>query len=102
MEKMMEQYTPESNVKTSDRILVLKPKEGAVKNSMGVTDNRLFTGENQLHCYLEPNADLWAFKLEKGGLPGPLKQKFTKFSMALEHAKKYYASRNVEISQVID
>lgn len=100
---MYEVDIPESNVKSNDRILKLRPIDGkAPKNSMGLTDNRLFTGENNLHCLLEPNADLWTFKMEMGGVPGPLKQKFTKFSSALEHAKKYYASRNVEIYEVID
>jgi len=93
----------EFNVKKDDRILVLKVKEGQKpKDSTGLVDPRLFTGENKLHAIIEPQSGLWYFKQEFGGLPQPLKQKFTKFSSALEHARRYYESRNIDIVEVID
>jgi hypothetical protein len=88
--------------KKQDRILVLKTKDGSKpKSSTGLIDPRLFTGENKLHV-IQDKTSLWIFKYEQGGLPEPLRQRFTTFDIALAQAKKYFASRNVEIIEVID
>lgn len=85
-----------------DRVLVLAPIDGKVaKNSIGNTDPRLFNGENKVHVLKEDNTNFWYFRYEMGGIPEPLKCKFTSFKLALDHARDYYARRNVEIKEVI-
>ena len=92
-----------SKERKTDRILILKPVEGEKPiSSTGMTDPRLFSGENKLHLYKDPRNNIWAFKYEMGGLPEPLKQRFTGFDLALDVARKYYGKRNVEIADVID
>ena len=87
--------------RSDDRILVLKVKDGEKpKSSTGLVDTRLFTGENKLH--LKRNRTLWEFKYDQGGVPPQLKDRFTKFDIALQHAKKYFETRNIEIEKVID
>lgn len=89
--------------KSKDRILVIKPMEGKdAKSSMGLIDTRLFTGENKLHAIQDPRNTLWSFKYDSGGLPEPLKQRFMNFTTCLQHAKTYFAKRNIEITEVID
>lgn len=85
------------------RILELKAKEGkGPKNTSGVTDSRLFTGENELYAILDEQTMLWGFKYKIGGLPEPLKQKYTSFDLLLTAAKRYYNSRNIDVVRVID
>lgn len=87
----------------SDRILILKAMEGErPKSSTGMFDPRLFSGENALHVIKDPRSNLWSFKYEHGGLQAPLKQSFTTFDQALNHARTYYKKRNIEITEVID
>ena len=88
-------------IRKTDRILLLKAREGAT-SSTGLIDNRLFTGENKLHAIMHPRTLLWFFKYEHGGLPELLKQKFTNFNAAHDHAKKYFNSRGVEIVGIVD
>jgi hypothetical protein len=86
-----------------DRILVLKQIEGQkVKGSTGLTDPRLFTGENKLHAIRNHQTCLWYFKYEMGLLPEPLKTQFTSFGKLLQHAKTYFSKRGLEIVEVID
>lgn len=70
-------------------------------NSTGLMDNRLFTGENKLRAYMEPNG-LWSLKYDSGILPEPLKQQFTSFSTLLRITKDYFKKRNIAIKEVID
>lgn len=89
--------------RSTDRVLVLKPKAGEeVKSSKGMVDPRLFNGENKLHAIMDGQNLLWSFKYEFGGLPEPLKQSFTNFTLALDHAKKYFESRGIEIVEIQD
>lgn len=89
--------------KKADRILVLKTKDGEKpKSSTGLVDPRLFTGDNKLHLIRDARTLLWFFKYEDGGLPRPLKERFTTFDKALTHARGYFNSRNIEIAEVID
>lgn len=93
----------ETNVRNTDRILILKPKEGEkVLSSTGLTDPRLFSGENKLHALKDLKSNLWSFKYEMGGLPESLKQKYTTFDRALQAAKNYFLRRNVDIVDVVD
>ena len=87
----------------TDRILVLKVKEGERPiSSTGLVDTRLFSGDNKLHAVQDLSNRLWSLKYEMGGVPEPLKEKFTTFDRALHSAKTYFNKRNVEIVEVID
>lgn len=89
-------------MKSDDRILVLSIIDGKKPlSSIGQVDNRLFKGENRLHAYLDDITGLWKFKYDEGVIPGALKQSFVTFDLLLEYAKKYFASRNIEIKEVL-
>lgn len=95
--------SPESKMKSPDRVLVLSVMEGKKPmNSTGTADPRLFNGTNKLHCVMDTQSNLWSFKYDMGGLPEPLKCKFTTFTAAKKFADSYYNPRNIEINQVID
>lgn len=95
--------SPESKMRSPDRILVLKVKDGkAPIASTGLIDKRLFTGENNLHAIMDMQTCLWTVKYDNGGLPEPLKQQFTSFSSLLKHTRAYFHKRNVEIVEVKD
>lgn len=94
--------SPESRMKSPDRVLVLKPKEGMKPtNTVGVSDPRLFTGDNKLHCIMDDASCLWRFKYDMGIVPEPLKGTFTNFTAAKKFAIGYFDSRNIEITEVI-
>lgn len=93
----------ETKERKTDRILVLKPKEGqGAKSTGGIIDSRLFTGENALHAVQDQARMTWAFKYNAGGVPEPLKGRYTTFKKAYEAAKFYFDKRNVDIVEVID
>lgn len=92
----------ENHLRSNDRVLVLKPREGKPKGTNGLVDSRLFTGKNKLHAMMEPESSLWKFKYDEGILPEPLKQKFTSFRLMYEHAKDYFDRRNIDIEEVKD
>lgn len=98
---MLNQESPK--MASTDRVLVLAPVEGAkTLSSKGLTDNRLFTGDNKLHVVREEDTGFWYFKMDKGGLPPHLdERRFTGYSAALKYTKDYYKTRNVEIKEVI-
>lgn len=90
-------------MKTNDRVLVLKAIDGkSAKNSAGVVDSRLFTGENKLHGLYDERTGLWNLRYETGALPGALQQKFGTFTELEDFARKYFASRNVEVLEIIN
>lgn len=93
-----------NNLKSDDRILVLKPMEGkdATRASTGDTDPRLFTGNNRLHIIMDPPTGFWYFKYDHGGLPGALSDRYTRYKQAFQVAEAYFKKRNVEIVEVID
>ncbi len=85
----------------TDRILVLEPiDETKVKGTTGLVDNRLFKGGNKLHAVMEGPTAFWYFKYEAGGLPEPLKQKFTTFNTLLRFAENYFAKRGLKVVRV--
>lgn len=90
-------------MKSDDRVLVLKVKDGKKPTSVtGMIDERLFKGENNIHAVVHPNG-LWYCKYELGAVPGGLKnQYFTKFSELLKFVKEYFEKRNVEVVEVRD
>lgn len=92
-----------SKERSTDRILVIRPKQGQrVISSTGLFDPRLFTGGNTLHVVKDPARNLWNFKYTSGGLQEPLKGKYTNFESAYKVAKIYFDKRNAEIVEVID
>jgi hypothetical protein len=96
-------HNVETKERSDDRIIVLEPIEGQhVLSSTGLIDNRLFKGGNTLHGVREPQSNLWCFKYEVGGLPEPLKQKFTHFRPLLAYAEDYFKRRGLRIVKVID
>src|SRR5258708_38568115 len=93
----------ESKMKSPKRTILLEPIEGlATKNTIGMTDSSLFTGSNKLFAVMDPQTTLWSFQYERGVLPQPLKDKYTKFSVLLKHAEDYFGRRNIRIKEVKD
>lgn len=95
---------PETNLKSSDRILELLPMEGkSPTDYRGQVDSRLFTGEQKLHVKMDPTTTLWYFQWDTNGvIPGGLQGRFTGFKSALRHAEDYFAKRNVRVVKVIE
>lgn len=86
-----------------DRILVLKVKDGTKpKNSVGLTDTRLFKSGNNLHAKMDLQTCLWHLEYDDGVVPSAFKQQFTSFPKLMDFCKGYYERRNVEIEKVID
>jgi hypothetical protein len=98
------QYLPDTTkMRAKDRILKLGViDDKAPKNVLGLTDSRLFTGDNILYAKMEPDTCLWYMQYEQGALPQPLKAKFTSFPALKKFAANYYRTRNIEITEVID
>lgn len=95
--------SPESKLRSPDRVLVLKVKEGLKPMSTtGAADPRLFTGENKLHAVMDLQTCLWRFKYDMGIVPEPLKGTFTNFTALKKFASAYYDKRNIEIVEVKD
>lgn len=88
-------------MRSVDRILVIAPIDGKdAKAVTGLIDKRLFTGENKLHAIQEHG--LWYLKYEMGGLPDPLKQKYTSFAKLTKLVNEYLKKRNIEIKEILD
>lgn len=92
-----------TEMRSKDRILSLSVIDGErAKSSTGMTDSRLFTGEQQLHLKMDPETCLWYFQQSNGILPGGLQGRFTGFKAGLKHAEDYYQKRNIRITRVDD
>ena len=90
-------------IRSHDIIIELQPIEGkATLTSAGLTDSRLFTGENRLHAKMNLQNCMWHCEYENGMLPQPLKQHFTSFSRLLTCVSEYFKRRNIEVTKVID
>lgn len=86
-----------------DRIIKLKIIDGTKPlTATGLTDSRLFSGENNLHAIMDEEDCLWHLKYDSGVLPQHLKQKFTSFKFLYKHVETYFKGRNIEISEVKD
>ncbi len=86
---------------TSDRILILKVKPGKEgTNSKGLTDPRLFKGENRLHAFVDPVTMLWRLRYDFGIIPDEFRRSWTKFNLLLEFVTKYYEQRNIDIVDI--
>ena len=85
-----------------DRVFKLKIADSKKpKNSLGMVDSRLFSGENNLHVKKDPETCFWYFEYDMGAVPGPLKHKFTGYSAAIKHVTLYFKTRNIEIEEVL-
>lgn len=96
--------SPMSNLRASDRILMLEPIEGKTAiSSTGLVDNRLFTGGQNLYLKMDPETCLWSFQYTQNGLlPAGLTGKFTSFKAGFKHAEGYFLKRNIRITQIKD
>jgi hypothetical protein len=93
----------EEKMRSDNRILILKVMEGKkATDTMGRVDGRLFTGENKLHGVYDTRTGMWSMRYSVGVVPGGLQEKFMDFESLVAHAKKYFATRNVEIAGIID
>lgn len=86
---------------SEDRVFVLKQIEGkSTLDSAGLTDTRLFTGENNLHA-VKSTDNFWVLRYDNGGLPGALKQKFTSFPVLRRFVESYFKKRNIAVTDVL-
>ena len=89
--------------RATDIIIELRPKDPkGAKNVLGLTDPRLFTGENKLHAVMDTQTTHWYLKYDSGILPEVLKQRFTGWTPLLNFIKQYYAKRGIEIVNIQD
>lgn len=87
-------------LRSNDRILILELDDPKNKDS-GLVDPQVFTGKNNLHAVMDERC-MWRFKYERGVVPPPLREIFTSFKLAYEHAELYLKSRNVKIVGIKD
>lgn len=104
MEMVALSFTPmEDKPQGWHKVLVLGPVPGKkTKNTLGLVDSRLFTGENNLHAHKDKETCMWYLKYERGIVPEPFKQQFTSLHVLLKFAKDYFIRRDIEIKDVID
>lgn len=97
-------YLPDdSKMHSSVRTFILKPMEGKkVTAANGLTDSRLFTGENKLIAFMDPHSSLWTLKYEQGIVPQSLQQRFTGINKVKEFITGYYAKRNIIVEEMLD
>lgn len=100
------QLSPESKMRSPDRILMIEVMEGKKPIDVrGLVDPRLFSKDgdtNRLHAVMDIETTLWSFKYDKGTIPQALSGKFTGFRQAFDTAKNYFEKRNLKITQVVD
>lgn len=101
---MTTNFSPESNLRASDRVLQLEVMDGMKpKSNTGLVDTRLFTGEQNLRLKMDPQSCLWYFQYTNNGLlPEALKGRFTGFKAGLNHAEDYFRRRNIKITAIKD
>lgn len=92
---------PSSFITGAIRTFTLTPMEGFdVKNAGGMTDKRLFTGENKIHAIKDNQTGLWYLRYEKGVVPEEFKQHFTTASVLVKFIEDYYRRRNITVKEV--
>jgi len=93
---------PQTNIRKTDIIFELKPREKGALSSTGLLDKRLFTGHNKLHAIMNNQNCLWRLKYDQGITPLILQQQFTSFSKLHTFIKNYLNNRNVDIVEIKD
>lgn len=96
--------TPDTTkMRAKDRVFKLGLIDNKLpKNSTGMVDTRLFTGENNLHAKMDPATCFWFLQYDNGALPQPLKVNFTSFPALKRYTEDYLRTRNIEIKEVVD
>lgn len=87
-------------LRSTDRILVLEKISKDKDTTM--LDQRVFTGENNLHAVMDPSTLMWSMKYDRGHVPAPLKAKFTEFRFLKQYADAYFKTKSIVIKEVID
>jgi hypothetical protein len=101
MASLFETQSYEDKNHSPMRELKIAPKPGK-QGKPGMIDPALFKGDNHLYAVMDEYGH-WGFKYKNGILPDSLKQgKFTKLSGAVDHARKYFDKRDLDIVEVID
>lgn len=86
---------------STDRIFSLSLIDDKLpKNSIGMVDPRLFSGENKLHIKKDPETNFWSFSYERGIPPRELQCVFTSATAAIRHAELYYRTRNLSLKEI--
>lgn len=91
-----------TKMRNTDRVIVLEPMEGGAKNTKGMVDSRLFTGDNKLHARMDPANCQWYLQFDSGIMNESLKGRWTSFSKLKEYLEQYFYKRNVRVKEVID
>jgi hypothetical protein len=103
MVSIMDRTQNKIHTMSNDRVLVLAPMEGmSTKSSSGLTDNRLFTGDNRIHAIRDPQSTFWYVKYDQGIVPPPLQQRFTTWQKMYDYVREYFKRRNILIKEIID
>lgn len=71
-------------------------------NGKGMVDNRLFTGENELHAMMDPEYGHWYVQYKSGIIPSVFQQRWTSFTKLYDFVVQYYKRRNVDVTEIID
>lgn len=99
---MMFSANTETKMASTDRVIVLEPIDNKdPKNAKGNIDPKIFSGENKLHAIMDEESTHWFLKYDNGGLPEPLKQRFTSFKTLLQHVEGYFRTRNLKVKEVV-
>lgn len=88
-------------MRSTDRILKLE-KHDPKQKDVGLIDPEVFSGGNNLHVVMDPHTLFWTFKYERGHVPPQLRNKFTEFKVAKNHAESYFKTKNIRIKEIID
>lgn len=88
---------------STDRVFKLTQRPGTkTLTDTGLVDQRLFKGDNRLHAVMEPASCHWFMRYDKGGLPEPLKGRYTSYPKLVEAAATYFSARGVDIKETFD
>lgn len=92
-----------TTVAKNDRVFSLTQRPGVkTTDANGLVDPRLFKGENKLHAVMDSGSCHWFMKYEQGGLPEPLRGRYTSFVKLTEAATNYFNSRGVDVTEIAD
>ena len=86
----------------TDITFKLVPRDGEGKNTIGLIDRRLFTGENKLHGIVDKQTMLWYLKYDQGILPQQLQQRFTGIRPMVKMLTDYFNKRNIDVIEQIN
>jgi len=87
---------------SNNRIIYLERIPGTKPlTDKGDKDYRIFLEKTPLHAIRNDNTNLWTMHYTPPAvIPEQLKQQFTKFDLLVEHARSYFAKRNIQIKEI--